>query len=382
MRKTLALVSTLGACSVDKSNPVDPQEVPTAQALECGDGQFVAWRDGAWACEPAPAADYRAFGACPPGQKVTGVDAESGAVVCAADVDTDTDTDTLGALACGDGEIARWDGDGEAWICDEDQDPVFGVSAAAGIAAGDVTSWNAAYGWGDHAAAGYLASESDPVFGVSAAAGIAAGDVTSWNAAYGWGNHTAAGYLASFTEADPVFGVSAAAGIAAGDVTSWNAAYGWGNHTAAGYLTSFTETDPVFGASAAAGITSANVTNWNAAYGWGSHAAAGYLTSASALNADLLASGTVPLGRLPIGTGASQVAAGDHAHGYVDGAALQTALDAAALCPRLTLIDHAVRRYALDTSETAITVCTYGADEMVKVGDLSVDRPLQRGGRG
>lgn len=37
-------------------------------------------------------------------------------------------------------------------------DPLFQVSVAAGITAGMVSSWNAAVGWGDHAAAGYLTS--------------------------------------------------------------------------------------------------------------------------------------------------------------------------------------------------------------------------------
>ncbi len=43
-------------------------------------------------------------------------------------------------------------------------DPVFTASAAAGIAAGDIANWNTAYGWGDHAVAGYLTTESDPIW--------------------------------------------------------------------------------------------------------------------------------------------------------------------------------------------------------------------------
>jgi hypothetical protein len=38
------------------------------------------------------------------------------------------------------------------------------------------------------------AAESDPVFGASAAAGIATGDITDWDEAHGWGDHAAAGY--------------------------------------------------------------------------------------------------------------------------------------------------------------------------------------------
>lgn len=43
-------------------------------------------------------------------------------------------------------------------------DPVFTASAAAGIAAGDIANWNTAYGWGDHALAGYLTTENDPIW--------------------------------------------------------------------------------------------------------------------------------------------------------------------------------------------------------------------------
>lgn len=61
---------------------------------------------------------------------------------------------------------------------------------------------------------------------------------TNWNTAYGWGNHAAAGYLTSYTETDPVFAASAAAGISAGNISNWDTAYGWGNHASAGYISS------------------------------------------------------------------------------------------------------------------------------------------------
>jgi len=38
-------------------------------------------------------------------------------------------------------------------------------------------------------------TETDPIFTASAASGIAAGDITNWDSAYGWGNHGTAGYL-------------------------------------------------------------------------------------------------------------------------------------------------------------------------------------------
>jgi hypothetical protein len=71
---------------------------------------------------------------------------------------------------------------------------------------------------------------------------------TSWNDAYGWGNHASAGYLTSFTETDPIFVVSPANGITSTNITNWTTAYGWGDHASAGYLTSFNETDPIYSA--------------------------------------------------------------------------------------------------------------------------------------
>ncbi len=46
---------------------------------------------------------------------------------------------------------------------------------------------------------GYLTSytETDPVFAASAAAGITSTDISNWGTAYGWGNHADAGYLTS-----------------------------------------------------------------------------------------------------------------------------------------------------------------------------------------
>jgi hypothetical protein len=71
------------------------------------------------------------------------------------------------------------------------------------------------------------------------------GNSTNWNTAYGWGNHATAGYLTGFTETDPLWAASPSFGITNTIISNWNTAYGWGNHASAGYLTSFTETDPV-----------------------------------------------------------------------------------------------------------------------------------------
>lgn len=112
-------------------------------------------------------------------------------------------------------------------------------------------NWDTAYSWGDHAQAGYLTSytETDPVFGASAASGIAAGDITNWNSAYGWGDHGSAGYATSVD-----------LNTAVANSANWDTAYGWGDHGAAGYLTSYTEADTLAtvtgrGASTTTGIT-------------------------------------------------------------------------------------------------------------------------------
>ena len=41
----------------------------------------------------------------------------------------------------------------------------------------------------------FLTSETDPVFSASPAGSITSTNVTNWNTAYGWGNHATAGYL-------------------------------------------------------------------------------------------------------------------------------------------------------------------------------------------
>ena len=65
-----------------------------------------------------------------------------------------------------------------------------------------IPNWDTAYGWGNHANAGYLTSESDPVFTGSPAFGIVSEDIVNWNTAYGWGDHADAGYLTSGNNSD------------------------------------------------------------------------------------------------------------------------------------------------------------------------------------
>jgi|TARA_B100000085_G_scaffold104852_1_gene95445 hypothetical protein len=45
----------------------------------------------------------------------------------------------------------------------------------------------------------YLTTETDPVFTASAAGSITSTQVTNWDTAYGWGNHASAGYLTTLS---------------------------------------------------------------------------------------------------------------------------------------------------------------------------------------
>jgi hypothetical protein len=131
----------------------------------------------------------------------------------------------------------------------------------------------------------YLTSytETDPVFTASAAAGITSTNISNWNTAYSWGNHASAGYLTSADIGSSVQAydadLSSIAGLAGtSGFLKKTAANTWTLDTNS-YLT--TESDPVFTASAAFGITTTNISNWNTAYGWGNHASAGYALSSS-----------------------------------------------------------------------------------------------------
>lgn len=90
----------------------------------------------------------------------------------------------------------------------------------------NVANWDAAFGWGDHAQAGYLTTETDPVFAASPAANVTLTKINQWDTAYGWGNHANGGYLVATAQ----------------DKTNWNTAFGWGDHAQAGYLTAEADT--------------------------------------------------------------------------------------------------------------------------------------------
>ena len=95
-----------------------------------------------------------------------------------------------------------------------ESDPVFQASPSSGITTTNITNWNTAYGWGNHAGAGYLTSET------SHADVVVDGDFTS----NGLMKRTAVGSYAIVTD----------------NSSNWDTAYGWGDHSSAGYLTNIT----------------------------------------------------------------------------------------------------------------------------------------------
>ena len=108
------------------------------------------------------------------------------------------------------------------------------------------------------------ATETDPVFTASPAAGITNTKISNWDTAYGWGNHASAGYLTSETYTGTV--TSVAASVPTGLTVSGSPITSSGTLAitySAGYAIP----------------TTASQTNWDTAYGWGNHASAGYAST-------------------------------------------------------------------------------------------------------
>jgi hypothetical protein len=89
------------------------------------------------------------------------------------------------------------------------------------------TNWNTAYGWGDHASAGYLTTETYT------------GTVTSVGATVPTGLSVSGSPITS----SGTLAITFAAGYSIPTTTKqgqWDTAYSWGNHASAGYLTDIT----------------------------------------------------------------------------------------------------------------------------------------------
>lgn len=172
-----------------------------------------------------------------------------------------------------------------------------------------ISNWQTAYGWGNHASAGYLTTETLTELSV-------AGNILSYRDETGavtevdlslylddtnlarlvTGTLDNGTGIATFTRSDDTtFDVDFSALF--DDTNTYANSLAFSTSTGVltvgrsgsltdltvdldgRYLTSYTETDPIFTASAANSITAGQITNWDAAHAWGDHGAVGYLTS-------------------------------------------------------------------------------------------------------
>ena len=164
------------------------------------------------------------------------------------------------------GQVLKYDGNN--WVAGPDNAGSGGTgialtdisvtTASAGTAALTYNNVSGVFTYTPPDVSSFLTSftETDPVFTASAAAGIQSSNISNWDTAYGWGNHASAGYLTSETSHSDVVvdgdftssglmkrgGSSGTYSIVTDNSNNWNTAYGWGDHASAGYLTSYTVT--------------------------------------------------------------------------------------------------------------------------------------------
>jgi hypothetical protein len=202
-------------------------------------------------------------------------------------------------------------------------DPVFTAHASYGITSTKISNWDSAYGWGDHASAGYSPSSHnhalDSLSNVVITGTPTDGQAIVWDTTTSkWINETVTGGSGSTVTVSATAPTSPVIGDGWYDNTDgtyhvYDGTY-WVEITSvvtmsqeqaqdlvaplldhashSGLTASYddannklvltvNETDPVFLASESYNITSTDTTNWDSAYGWGNHSVAGYLTSES-----------------------------------------------------------------------------------------------------
>lgn len=181
------------------------------------------------------------------------------------------------------------------------------------------TNWDAAYGWGNHASAGYSTLTLGSTAGAALAASGSAGSATTAAKS----DHVHPFPAAANVGAEPA--ITKSTGFAKWNGSAWT----FDNST---YLTSFTESDPTV-PSHVKGITTTNVNNWNTAYGWGNHASAGYSTLAlgTAAGSPLAASGAAG--------SATTAAKSDHVHPFPTAANVGAVAASGGTASGLTLDD-------------------------------------------
>jgi hypothetical protein len=132
-------------------------------------------------------------------------------------------------------------------------------------------------------------TEMDPVYGASPASGITSGNITNWNNAFGWGNHATAGYA-------PAVHIHSAA-----DITSGTLPVARGGTGAA----TFSSGNVLIGNGTGAVTTLSRS---------GIDTRASFPPDAHTHPAADITSGVLNIARIPTGTTGSTVALGDHTH--------------------------------------------------------------------
>ncbi len=151
-------------------------------------------------------------------------------------------------------------------------DPVYGASPAAGIFAGHISNWNAAFGWGNHSTAGYLTSETDPTVLASVKDGITWSEVSSRPAGLDDGDD-----VGITSETDPTVLASVKDGVSWSEISSRPAGLDDGDDVG---ITS--ETDPTVLASVKDGITWSEVSSRPAGLDDGDDVGIGDITAVNA----------------------------------------------------------------------------------------------------
>ena len=133
-----------------------------------------------------------------------------------------------------------------------------------------ISNWNTAYGWGNHASAGYTSNVGD-ITAVAAGSGLSGGGTSGTvtvNVGAGDGIDTAVNTVAVDSTVIRTTGNQTLGGIktfsseivaTGGNSGNWNTAYGWGNHASAGYITG-NQTITLSGDVSGSGTTSISVT--------------------------------------------------------------------------------------------------------------------------
>ena len=133
-----------------------------------------------------------------------------------------------------------------------------------------ISNWNTAYGWGNHASAGYTSNVGD-ITAVAAGSGLSGGGTSGTvtvNVGAGDGIDTTVNTVAVDSTVIRTTGNQTLGGIktfsseivaTGGNSGNWNTAYGWGNHASAGYITG-NQTITLSGDVSGSGTTSISVT--------------------------------------------------------------------------------------------------------------------------